>query len=213
VKLRTSLAASTAAVLALGGIAVGGSAAVAADAPEPTHEFLRAELIKTTTSETESELYNSWHFDPDHDSGVTQAPNGLISESDDVLIVLGNENDAIAIGEGPHKAESIRQLINSLGISTSHPEAVTFQVPIRFADGEASEWGWSTLRTAEDGSDDWISSQDIGEDIDAGLQYDLNQIITALADFDAAFPIAAGFHIIDTDVLVSSFTGSSELRV
>jgi len=214
VKLRTSLAASTAAVLALGGIAVGGSAAVAAS-PESVYVPL-SDIAVPENSTEESTVYNRWHFDPDHQDGASQADNGLLVEAGgDILVMHGNGNDVA--GTEPTDDTTIQQLAASLDIVSSDDSQVWYQIPVFFngsegeGEGEIS-WSFTTLRKqASDASDQWTTSSTVGT-IPAQGSANLSTFEEEFGTLgNDARPIGAGFLVEALDpVLVSSFTASGE---
>ena len=114
------MAAATASALAVGGLMLGGSAAIAAPSGV---EWVPVGTIALTDASTEGTLYNQWHFDPDHSAGASQAPNGLlVSGSGDALVMLGNGNDVAKTNPASQPdSTSLIDLANSLwAVSYTH---------------------------------------------------------------------------------------------
>lgn len=201
------MAAATASALAVGGLMLGGSAAIAAPSGV---EWVPVGTIALTDASTEGTLYNQWHFDPDHSAGASQAPNGLlVSGSGDALVMLGNGNDVAKTNPASQPdSTSLIDLANSLWVVSSDDSKVSYQIPVFY--NYTTGWKYTTLRhNAADPSDVWTTSGAIGGTYAANASAPLSDLIAALnlAQNDAR-AIGAGFIVQNpgADVLVSSFT-------
>ena len=205
-KLRQPIAVLGVTALAAGGPVVGASAAQAAPVPVVEH-VLAADLKRVSDTETESDIYNDWHFDPSKAQDVVQARNGLVAAGGiDTVILKGNGNDVAETAQGP----SVAALAESLSVVSSEPGKVFYQIPLRLDTNGDGVWtsgeGWTTLRAPSSDSTLWTTSRAI-----AGYNAHAS---ASLAQWEAAFdgnafPIGAGFLVDKTasgDVIVSSFT-------
>lgn len=209
-KLRRIMAAATASVLAVGGLMLGGSAAVAAP---PTAYLPLVGIAVPTDSTTEAAVYNTWHLDPDHRTGATQAPNGIVmAATDDVLVMLGNGNDV-----GPNTDDwanhpntvSIVDLAESLDVVSSDPSKVAYQIPVFYQNGAGALKYTTLYHAASDLSDTWITTSAIADSLTFTTPHASGSLGDIVADLGAyARPIGAGFLVKTpgADVLVSSFT-------
>lgn len=209
-KLRSIIAATAASALAVGGLLLGGSAAVAA--PPPAYLPLDG-IAVPADSAAEAAAYNTWHLDPDHNIGATQAPNGIVvAPAGDMLVMLGNGNDV-----GPKADDwanrpdtvSIVDLAESLDAVSSDPSKVAFQIPVFYQSGAGALKYTTLYHAASDSSDTWMTTAAIADSSTFTAPHasgSLDDIVAALGP--AARPIGAGFLVKTpgTDVLVSSFT-------
>ncbi|WP_449282593.1 S-layer homology domain-containing protein [Leucobacter sp.] len=205
-KLRQPLAVLGVSALAAGGLVAGAGAAQAAPVPSIEH-VLAADLKKVSDTETESDIYNDWHFDPSKAQEAAQARNGLVAAGGvDTTVIKGNGNDVAETAQGP----SVVALAESLQVVSSDPGKVFYQIPLRLDSNGDGVWtsgeAWTTLRAPSSDSTVWTTSRAIAG-YGAHASATLEQWEAA---FDGdAFPIGAGFHVDKTasgDVLVSSFT-------
>jgi hypothetical protein len=205
-KLRQPLALLGVTALAAGSLVAGATAAQAAPAPEIEH-VLAADLKSVSDTETESDIYNDWHFDPSKAQDVVQARNGLVAAGGiDTVILKGNGNDVAEAAQGP----SVADLAESLQVVSSEPGKVFYQIPLRLDSNGDGVWTvgeeWATLRAPASDPTLWTTSRNI-----AGYSAHAS---ASLAQWEAAFdgnafPIGAGFLVDKTasgDVVVSSFT-------
>ncbi|MBN9612454.1 MAG: hypothetical protein J0H64_03130, partial [Actinobacteria bacterium] len=94
-KMYKPLAAFAAASLCLTGLSVGAAAAVADDSARSSYVPLKA-FKKATNAEHEHDVYNVWHFDPDHNNiaSLSSARNGIVfGAGANVLAMKGNGLD------------------------------------------------------------------------------------------------------------------------
>mgnify|MGYP000844082255 CR=1 FL=1 len=205
-KLRKIPAVLAVSALALGGLMVGGSAAVAAP-PMATHVV----PISVPAGQTETDVYNQWHYSPTAGySAANPQPNGLlVAAGAKSQWVKGNGND----GATEVDTTSIDHLAKNMSAVTSDPTSVFFQIAVFY--GTPGAWKFTTLRkNVADSSDVWMTSSPI-----AGSAYaqdsadDIDQLVAAIDAAAAAVTgevraIATGLLVWEpsADTLVSSLT-------
>lgn len=194
------------------GIGATAGVAAATDVPASVTEYVPfAKIKKATNPEHETDVYNVWHFDPDHRTGATSARNGLdLAAGADILAVKGNGNDTENLVST--SKTDIAELAASLEIVASSTNGLYFQVPV-FWDKPAGGNGYTSLRKAVSASDDeWTTSGAIGDAFAKNATASLEELTEAIEEFENARPIASGFLSQGTTEasLISSFTAGNE---
>ncbi|UOR03237.1 S-layer homology domain-containing protein [Leucobacter allii] len=214
-KLRRPIAALTATALAMTGAAFGAAAAAQAS-PGLETAYVPGDEIRPSTAETESSVYNEWHFGPGTgraQSVALQARNGVELEAGvDTQIIRGNGNDLDPAADGT----SVEELIAGLGVAASDTSRLSYQVGIRIDTDGDGVWepgeGWSTLRApVANPAGNWTTSQPIGA-LAKNASLPLADLLAELATVAEAegpvYPISFGFLASKpaAGTLVSSFT-------
>lgn len=198
--IKRALAGVAAAALALGGVALTTSTAVAVPVPGTT--FLPVSgIIPTTDQANETANYNVWHFQPSAKTGASQATNGLLAAAGSgtrLAVIVGNGQDINAAGGLTIDAAMSAQIDIAFGDAA----AAWYQIPVLFDEG------FTTLRSNAGGDGSTWESSRAFPGIAANTATPKQAILDALALMTNERPIATGFFIENpaAPVIVNSFT-------